>query len=49
MEAVCCPSAIEAAMGGQVTHAAVCAAAARGEPAARQVIERVAGRLAAPP
>ncbi|MGP3962490.1 ROK family transcriptional regulator [Nonomuraea sp. 3N208] len=46
VEAVCCPSAIEAAMGGRDTHAAICAAAARGESAARLVIERVAQRLA---
>ncbi|MEO3870250.1 ROK family transcriptional regulator [Nonomuraea sp. B12E4] len=46
VEAVCCPSAIEAAMGGKLTHAAICARAAEGEPAARKVIERVAGRLA---
>ncbi|WP_188188189.1 ROK family transcriptional regulator [Nonomuraea sp. SYSU D8015] len=44
VEALCCPSAIEAALG--VPHAAACAAAARGEPAAREVIERVARRLA---
>ncbi|MFC4009565.1 ROK family transcriptional regulator [Nonomuraea purpurea] len=44
VEAVCCPSAIEAASGR--AHAAVCAAAARGEPEARRVIDRVAGRLA---
>ncbi|MFB9625257.1 ROK family transcriptional regulator [Nonomuraea helvata] len=46
VEAVCCPSAIEAAFGGAVPYAAICAAAASGEPEARQVIERVAGRLA---
>ncbi|MET9244408.1 ROK family transcriptional regulator [Nonomuraea sp. NPDC003709] len=46
VEAVCCPSAIEAAMGGRVSHKAVCAAAAKGEPEARRVIERVAERLA---
>ncbi|MFB4275950.1 ROK family transcriptional regulator [Nonomuraea sp. MTCD27] len=57
VEAVCCPSAIEAAMrasgaGGRsdhadhADHAAICAAAAAGEPRARRVIERVAGRLA---
>ncbi|MBF8185180.1 ROK family transcriptional regulator [Nonomuraea sp. K274] len=51
VEAVCCPSAIEAAMsdvspGGPAGHAAICAAAACGEPVARAVIERVAGRLA---
>ncbi|MEV4807571.1 ROK family transcriptional regulator [Nonomuraea sp. NPDC049421] len=45
VEAVCCPSAIEVAAGG-ADHADVCAAAARGEPAARAVIERVADRLA---
>ncbi|MFI7703811.1 ROK family transcriptional regulator [Nonomuraea sp. NPDC049480] len=44
VEAVCCPSAIEAVLG--IPHAAACAAAARGEPAAREVIDRVAGRLA---
>ncbi|KAB8193269.1 ROK family protein [Nonomuraea phyllanthi] len=44
VEAVCCPSAIEAATG--LPHADVCAAAARGEPAARRAIEHVAGRLA---
>ncbi|SDL69819.1 ROK family transcriptional regulator [Nonomuraea jiangxiensis] len=47
VEAVCCPSAIEAALGGTLTHAAICARAAAGEPAERRVIERVAGRLAA--
>ncbi|MEO3888834.1 ROK family transcriptional regulator [Nonomuraea sp. B5E05] len=46
VEAVCCPSAIEAALGDGSDHAAICAAAARGEPEARAVIERVAGRLA---
>ncbi|MEV1176553.1 ROK family protein, partial [Nonomuraea sp. NPDC049784] len=46
VEAVCCPSAIEAALGGDIPYAAICAAAAAGEPEARQVIERVAGRLA---
>ncbi|MEV5503705.1 ROK family protein [Nonomuraea fuscirosea] len=46
MEAVCCPSAIEAAMGGRRDHAAICAAAASGEPAALRVIEQVAERLA---
>ncbi len=46
VEAVCCPSAIEAAMGGLRDHAAICAAAASGEPAALRVIERVAERLA---
>nr|SBO98313.1 Transcriptional regulator/sugar kinase [Nonomuraea gerenzanensis] len=46
VEAVCCPSAIEAALGTGADHAAICAAAARGEPAARRVIERVAQRLA---
>ncbi|MFC5824509.1 ROK family transcriptional regulator [Nonomuraea insulae] len=46
VEAVCCPSAIEAAMGGRLDHAAICAAAAAGEPEARRVIERVAERLA---
>lgn len=46
VEAVCCPSAIEAAMGGRASHQAVCAAAAEGEPEARRVIERVAERLA---
>ncbi|MFC4111284.1 ROK family transcriptional regulator [Nonomuraea zeae] len=46
VEAVCCPSAIEAAMGDRLAHAAICAAAAAGEPEARRVIERVAGRLA---
>ncbi|SEG90522.1 Sugar kinase of the NBD/HSP70 family, may contain an N-terminal HTH domain [Nonomuraea solani] len=44
VEAVCCPNAIEAAMGAD--HASVCAAAAAGEPEALRVIERVAGRLA---
>ncbi|MGR6917063.1 ROK family transcriptional regulator [[Actinomadura] parvosata] len=46
VEAVCCPSAIEAALGTGADHAAICAAAASGEPAARRVIERVAQRLA---
>ncbi|GAA3657749.1 ROK family transcriptional regulator [Nonomuraea antimicrobica] len=50
VEAVCCPSAIEAAMlartGRRAGHAAICAAAASGEPEARRVIERVAERLA---
>ncbi|RVX42345.1 putative NBD/HSP70 family sugar kinase [Nonomuraea polychroma] len=46
VEAVCCPSAIEAAMGGNISHDVICAAAARGNPAARQVIEHVARRLA---
>ncbi|MEV0388364.1 ROK family transcriptional regulator [Nonomuraea sp. NPDC050643] len=52
VEAVCCPSAIEAAMnsggpaGRAPGHAAICAAAAAGEPEARRVIERVADRLA---
>ncbi|TYB63958.1 ROK family transcriptional regulator [Nonomuraea sp. PA05] len=46
VEAVCCPSAIEAALGSGAGHAAICAAAAGGEPEARRVIERVAQRLA---
>ncbi|GAA3563414.1 ROK family transcriptional regulator [Nonomuraea rosea] len=46
VEAVCCPSAIEAAMGDRLAHAGICAAAAAGEPEARRVIDRVAGRLA---
>ncbi|MEV0621033.1 ROK family transcriptional regulator [Nonomuraea sp. NPDC050404] len=45
VEAVCCPSAIEAALPA-LSHAAICAAAAAGEPEARRVIERVAARLA---
>ncbi|GAA4940943.1 putative NBD/HSP70 family sugar kinase [Nonomuraea thailandensis] len=51
VETVCCPSAIEAAMraagaDGRSDHAAICAAAAAGEPLARRVIERAAERLA---
>ncbi|NBE93474.1 ROK family transcriptional regulator [Nonomuraea sp. KC401] len=46
VEAVCCPSAIEAALGTGADHAAICAAAARGESEALAVIEHVAGRLA---
>ncbi|MFG1710529.1 ROK family transcriptional regulator [Nonomuraea sp. M3C6] len=46
VEAVCCPSAIEAAMGNGRRHAAICADAAAGEPEALKVIERVAERLA---
>lgn len=46
VEAVCCPSAIEALMGGRIPHDVICAAAAAGEPEARRVIERVAERLA---
>nr|WP_246082742.1 ROK family transcriptional regulator [Nonomuraea diastatica] len=38
VEAVCCPSAIEAALGNGADHAAICAAAARGETEARAVI-----------
>ncbi|MFG1876024.1 ROK family transcriptional regulator [Sphaerisporangium sp. NPDC049003] len=58
VEAVCCPSAIEAtvrarlaggarsALGGSPGHAAICAAAAAGDPLAREVIGEVAARLA---
>lgn len=46
VEAVCCPSAIEAALGGRLGHAAICAAAAAGDREARQVIDIVAARLA---
>ncbi|MEV2272880.1 ROK family transcriptional regulator [Nonomuraea africana] len=46
VEAVCCPSAIEAALGHRLDHAAICAAAAAGEPRAREVIDAVAARLA---
>ncbi|GAA3796305.1 ROK family transcriptional regulator [Sphaerisporangium flaviroseum] len=59
VEAVCCPSAIEATVrarlaGGarstlaaeSLDHAAICAAAASGDPLAREVIGEVAARLA---
>ncbi|MDH2424436.1 ROK family transcriptional regulator [Sphaerisporangium sp. TRM90804] len=59
VEAVCCPSAIEATVrarlsegagstlsGGPADHTAICAAAAAGDPLAREVIDEVAARLA---
>ncbi|MFC6081829.1 ROK family transcriptional regulator [Sphaerisporangium aureirubrum] len=58
VEAVCCPSAIEAAVRSRLAagapstlppapgHAAICAAALAGDPPAREVIELVAARLA---
>jgi predicted NBD/HSP70 family sugar kinase len=59
VEAVCCPSAIEATVRARLAdgasstlaaenldHAAVCAAAASGDPLAREVIGEVAARLA---
>jgi predicted NBD/HSP70 family sugar kinase len=58
VEAVCCPSAIEATVRARLAggadstlpaepdHAAICAAAAAGDPLAREVIGEVAARLA---